>query len=455
MSTGPVFQLELDRARPLGRQLDGFLRGLIRTGALPVDSRLPSTRALAAELRVSRGVVVGVYDRLAVDGYLALRRGAVPVVAARGHDARAVDDEVAVDVPIARARFNLRPDLPDLSLFPRRAWLAAERSALLRAADTDLAYGEPFGSIQLRRELAGFLARTRGVVADEARINVTAGAAQAIFLLALLLRNRGARRIVVETPGHRWRHLALVESGLEVIPVPVDDLGIQVERLQNADAVIVSPGHHYPFGVVLGPERRRALIDWAAAGGRLIVEHDHDAHFRYDGRPVGALQSLAPEHVAYVGGASALLAPTLRLGWAVLPAALIVPFAELVFKTVGSAPRLSQLALAELIANGGMDRQLRRARGVYRLRREAAIAAIERHLPGTVVGGAPAGLFVHVSLPGDEAEMLAAARARGIVVDGVRENALLDSPPGLVIGFAAEPEARLLRALRELGAAGG
>jgi GntR family transcriptional regulator/MocR family aminotransferase len=452
MSAGPLFQLELDRARPLGRQLDGILRDLIRAETVAVGSRLPSTRALASELGVSRGVVVGVYDRLAAEGYLALRRGAPPVVAAGGLDVRPIDDEIAEDVPIAKARFNLRPDLPDLSLFPRRAWLAAERLTLKCAADTDLAYGQPFGAAELLRELAGFLGRTRGALAEPDRLNVTAGAAQAIFVLALLLRNRGARRIAVESPGHPWRHGVLVESGLEIVPVPVDELGLQVDRLPDVDALVLSPGHQYPLGVVLSPERRRALVDWAVAGNRLIVEHDHDGHFRYDGRPVGALQALAPEHVAYVGGVSALLAPTLRLGWVLLPAALIVPFGELVLMTVGCAPRLTQLALAQLIASGGMDRHLRKARSVYRVRREVAIQAIERHLPDAEVGGAPVGLFVHVSLR-DEARALEAARSRGIVVHGVLENALADGRPGLALGFAAEPEARLRRAIRELGAA--
>jgi GntR family transcriptional regulator/MocR family aminotransferase len=452
MPTGPLLQLELDRARPLGRQLEGLLRGLIRSEALPLGARLPATRVLATDLGVSRGVVVGAYAQLAAEGYLALRRGAAPVVAARSHEVRPVEGEVEPDVPIARARFNLRPDVPDLGLFPRRAWLAAERAVLRCAANTDLAYGEPFGSIALRRQLASFLVRTRGVVAHADRVNVVAGSSQGLLVLALLLRNRGVRRIAIEDPGHRWRSRVLLEAGLELVPVPVDEFGLRVEQLPDVAALVVSADHHYPLGVTLVPDRRRLLVDWAVAGNRLIIEHDYDGHFRYAGPAPGALQNLAPEHVAYVGSASALLAPTLRLGWSVLPAALIVPFAELLFTTVGCTPRLTQLALAELIATGSLERHLRKARSVYRRRREVLVATIARHLPDAVVGGAPAGLFVPVSLPRHERVVLAAARDRGIVVDGLSENALAPMPPTLVIGFAAEPEARLRRAVRELAA---
>ena len=446
-------QLDLVRDLPLGRQLERRLRDLIRTGGLALGARLPSTRSLAADLGVSRGVVVGVYAQLAAEGYVTLRRGALPTVAARGREPLPVDAETRLDVPIARARFNLRPDLPDLALFPRRDWLATERRALRRAANTDLAYGEPFGAFELRRELAGFLMRTRGAVGDADRVNVTAGSGQALFVLALLLRNRGVRRLAVEDPGHRWRTRVLEESGLELVPVPVDEGGLDVDALPDVAAVVLAPDHHYPSGVSLAPERRRALIEWAVAGDRLIVELDFDGHFRYAGPFAGALQAFAPEHVVYVGSASALLAPTLRLGWALLPAALIVPFAELMMTTVGCTARLSQLALADFIASGCLDRQLRKARAAYLRRRDVMVETIAKHMPDSRVGEARAGLFAHVSLETDEAAVLAAARARGIALDGVNENSLEPRPPGLVVGFAAEPEARLRRAVRELAAA--
>jgi GntR family transcriptional regulator/MocR family aminotransferase len=412
---------------------------------------LPSTRALAADLGVSRGVVVGAYAQLAAEGYLLLRRGAAPTVAAAG---REPESEVClgIDVPVARARYNLRPDLPDFALFPRVRWLAASRTSLQQAADTDLAYGEPYGAVKLRRQLAPFLARTRGVLADVDRTGVFAGSTHALLTLASVLRAHGAKRIAVEDPGHRWRTRALVASGLEVVPVQVDGHGLRVDELGEVDAVVVSPDHHFPFGVTLAPERRRALVEWAVGGDKLIVEHDYDGHFRYDRPPAGALQAMAPEHVAYVGTTSPLLVPTLRLGWAVAPARLVEPLAHHTFANVVATPRLAQFALAEVIAAGQLDRHLRRMRAAYRRRRELAAVELARRFPGAAIGGAPAGLFLSVRLPEgtDEAALLESARARGIAVEGINEHTFEPQQPGLAVGFAALPEPTLRRAIREL-----
>jgi GntR family transcriptional regulator / MocR family aminotransferase len=450
VSTGPLLELRLTRGEPLGRQLEAGLRDLMRSGALGIGSGLPSTRALAADLGVSRGVVVGAYAQLAAEGYIVLRRGAAPIVAAAGRVATPIVFET--DVPVAAARFNLRPDLPDLGLFPRTDWLRASRAALQRAANTDFAYGEPFGAVRLRGLLAPFLARTRGVVAAADRTGVFAGSSQALHVLAAVLRDEGARKIGVEEPGHRWRTYALAEAGLEVVPVPVDAKGLRVEELGDLPAVVVSPDHHFPSGVALSPDRRRALVEWAVAGDRLVLEHDYDAHFRYDRLRTGALQGLAPDLVAYVGGASALLAPTVRLGWAVLPARLVEPVAGRLFAIGVSTSRLSQLTLAELIERGQLDRHLRKARTLYRRRRDVLLAELERLLPELEVRGAPVGLFVSACLPAgvDEPELLDAARSHGLALDGVGENAMGAQAPGLVLGFAAEPEPTLRRAVAEL-----
>jgi GntR family transcriptional regulator / MocR family aminotransferase len=441
VSTGPLLGFELDRGRALGRQIEEQLRSLIRARTLAVGDRLPSTRSLAADLGVSRGVVVGAYAQLAAEGYVELGRGVVPRVAAVGREAvREARDEV--DVPVALARYNLRPDLPDLALFPRVEWLAASRSSLQRAANTDLAYGEPFGSTVLRARLAPFLARTRGVVATSDRTGIFAGSTHALAALASLV----GTKLAVEDPSHRWRTRALRSAGVDVVPVPVDEQGLRVDLLpDDAGAVVVSPDHHFPTGVALAPQRRRELVEWAVAGERLVVEHDYDAHFRYDRPPAGTLQALAPEHVAYVGSASALLAPTLRLGWAVVPARLVTPLAEHVFATAVAAPRLPQLALAELIERGHLDRHLRRARTAYRRRRDLARSMLD-------VRGAAVGLFHYVPVE-DETAVLAAARGRGIAVDGVNEHAIEAQPPALAVGFAALAEPTLQGALRELSGA--
>jgi GntR family transcriptional regulator/MocR family aminotransferase len=446
MYTGPLLALELNRRRPLGVQIEEQLRALIRTGAVEAGAELPSTRALAADLGVSRGVVVGAYAQLAAEGYLALRRGAAPVVAAVAHE-EALPCEGGVDVPVAQARFNLRPDLPDFALFPRAQWLTATRASLNRAANIDLAYGEPFGTTVLRSRLAPFLARTRGVLASAERTGVFAGSTHALSAIASVLHSSGARRIAVEDPGHRWRTRALRAGGLDVVGVPVDAGGLRVDLIpDDVAAVAVSPDHHFPSGGTMSAARRRALLDWAVAGERLVLEHDYDGHFRYDRPPAGTLQALAPEHVAYVGTVSPLLAPTLRIGWAVVPVRLVDPLALHLFASVVSTPRLTQFALAEFIERGYLDRHLRRARAAYKRRRELALDVLPH------ASGAAVGLYLHVALPegADEAAVLEDARARGVAVDGVNEHCIEPQPPGLAVGFAALPEPTLRRALAGL-----
>ena len=442
--TGPLLVVQIDRRRPLRRQLERELRSLVQSQSLPVGTRLPSTRALAADLGVSRGVVVGAYAQLAAEGYIDLRRGSTPRIAAAG---RAPDDvRVDPDAPIARARATC---LPDFAFFPRTEWLAATRASLLRARSSDFSYGEPFGTGELRLELAPFLARTRGVVAVPDRTGIFAGASQALLTIAQVLRAGGARRIGVEDPSHRWRRATIAASGLEVVPVPVDRDGLVVGELPDVEAVVVSPDHQFPLGVALSPERRRALVEWAAACDRLVIEHDYDAHYRYDQTPPGALQALSPEHVAYVGSTSALLAPAIRIGWAVLPARLVELVAHQLFASVVGTPRLTQLALAELIARGELDRHLRRTRAAFKKRRDALVAALPAEW---TVQGPPVGLYVSAVLPAgtDEAALLAGARCRGIALDGFNEHSTSTQPPGLVLGFAAAPEPTLRRGARAL-----
>jgi GntR family transcriptional regulator/MocR family aminotransferase len=449
VSTGPLLALPLDRRQPLGRQIEGRLRELIRSEGLPLGAELPSTRALAADLGVSRGVVVGAYAQLAAEGYITLRRSAAPVVATSGR----LPDEVPVDPEV---HFRRATCLPDAGLFPRAHWLASMRATLHRARAQDFAYGEPLGAADLRRQLAAFLTRTRGVFATPDRTCVFAGSSQALHALGSVLRAGGAKRIGVEDPGHRWRTRTIAASGLEIVPVPVDGEGLRVERLpDDIAAVVVSPANHFPLGVALSSARRRDLVDWAAAGGRLVIEHDYDAHFRYDRSPAGALQPLAPEHVAYVGSASALLAPTLRIGWAVPPARLVAPLVEHVFATAIATSRMTQLAVAEFIARGYLDRHLRKSAVIYGRRRDALVAALARHVPEAAVTGGAVGLYLSLSLPEttDEAKLLAAAWCRGVVLDGNNEHALTPQPPGLAFGFAGGPEGALRYAARRFGEA--
>jgi GntR family transcriptional regulator / MocR family aminotransferase len=445
-----LLALARDAAVPLRAQLEGQLREAVGSGRLAGGVRLPSSRALAAELGVSRGVVVEAYGQLVAEGYLAVRRGSAPVVAG------GVERRPAARTPAAEAiaRYDLRPGTPDLALFPRRAWAAAQRRALQDAVDADLGYPDPAGHPQLRTALAEYLGRVRGVDADPSRIVVCGGVAEVLALVARVLAARGATRLGVEDPSHYATRALLAHQGLEVVPIAVDRQGIDVRALAAAapDAVLVTPAHQFPTGVVLSAERRGALAAWARETGALVIEDDYDAEYRYDRAPVGAVQGLAPEHVIHAHSVSKTLAPGLRLGWAVLPSRLAAEVAaEKRLSDLGT-PVLEQLTLAAFLGRGELDRHLRQTRPLYRRRRDALLAG----LPGLRAEGAAAGLHVLVQLPdgASEAEVVAAAAARDVAVEslGLHEMSA-GRAPALILGYSRLPEPALTEAAKRLHAA--
>ena len=445
--------VELDRRarEPLSLQLERSLREAVRRGALRPGTPLPSTRALAAELGISRGLVVAAYAQLGAEGYVRSRRNATPVVAS-GVGVAAPPRTLAATPDWTH---NLRPDLPDYGAFPRDEWLKSYRAALRTAPDGELAYGDVRGVAQLREALVEYLGRVRGVVGDPEHTFVCSGFAQAINLLGGVLVRDGRTRIAVEDPSHSGIRAIVGRSGLEPIPIPVDGEGIDVEALARAapDAVLVTPAHQFPTGVVLSPGRRARLLAWAEDTGGLVIEDDFDSEFRYDRPPVGALQGLLPERVVYCGTASKTLAPTLRLGWIVAPGELVRPLVEQVLYTVISPPRLEQLAFANFLARGELDRHLRRMRLRYRRRRDVLVRELGRTLPDLRVRGLAAGLYLEAVLPEgiDEARVLEEARARGIGLSGMREHCVqVTREPALLLGYAIASEPSLPRAVTAL-----
>lgn len=448
--------LSLDRAagaEPLHGQLERQLREAIRDGRLAAGARVPATRALAGELGVSRGVVVETYAQLAAEGYLLTRRGAGTVVA---EVARAAAPPPAPPYPRAAAE-DFHPGMPDLASFPRAAWLRSLRAVLREAPVDALGYGDPLGAPALRTALARYLGRARGVAVSAERTLVTSGLTQGIALVCRALRARGARRIAVEDPGFMVHRGVAAHCGLEVVPVPVDGHGLRTDALDavEADALLVTPAHQSPLGGVLSPARRAALLAWAVARDAIVIEDDYDAEYRYDREPVGALQGLAPERVVYAGCASKVLAPGLRVGWLVLPGALTAAVGrEKTFDDLGT-PVLDQLALADFVERGELDRHLRRMRPRYRARRDALAAALARELPDWRLGpGVSAGLHLVALMPetADEAAFLAAAAAAGMRLHGLSWFRVTPGPPGLVLGYASASEPALERAVRQLAA---
>jgi GntR family transcriptional regulator/MocR family aminotransferase len=353
---------------------------------------------------------------------------------------------------------NLRPDLPDYGAFPRAEWLKSYRAALRSAPNAELAYGDVRGSADLRDALVAYLGRVRGVVGEPEHTFVCSGFAQAVSLLGGVLLRAGRRRIAVEDPSHAVIRQLVARSGLEPIPIPVDAEGMDADALVAAapDAALVTPAHQFPTGVVLAPERRSRILAWAEATDALVIEDDFDSEYRYDRPPVGSLQGLMPERVAYCGTASKTLAPTLRLGWIVAPGELVQPLVDQVLFTVISPPRLEQRAFTDFLLRGELDRHLRRMRLRYRRRRDALVRELGRQLPTLEVRGHAAGLYVEAVLPDgtDEARVLEEARARGIGLSGMAEHcAEAVREPALLLGYAVAPEPSLRRAVTVLAEA--
>ncbi len=444
--------LQPDAHVPLHRQIETSIRDSIRAGRLVRGASLPPSRVLAADLGVSRGVVVEAYQQLTAEGYLTSRAGGYTQVAAGAvvpapelRPARPPGP--AIDLSYGRA---------DVSSFPRAAWLRAIRSALTDAPNEVFGYLTGRGVPQLRAALAGYLNRVRGTVAEPDHMVICTGYAQGVSLLMGVLAAAGAKRLALEDPSSNDDALpAARAAGLEVIGVPVDGDGIRVDLLRDsgADAVILTPSHQWPTGSVLSARNRAELIRWATGHGAIIIEDDYDAEYRYDRTPVGALQGLAPGHVVYAGSASKTLAPGLRLGWFVLPGQLTEPMAAAKIAADRGSPALEQVALADFISRGEFDRHLRRMRPVYRRRRDALLAALARHLPGLKPAGVSAGLHLVTWLPPglDEATVVGAARQAGVALDAVGPYRISNpGPDGLIFGYATVNERAIAEGVARL-----
>jgi GntR family transcriptional regulator/MocR family aminotransferase len=436
--------------------LEAALREAVQAGRLAAGTRLPSSRALSADLGIARNTVAEAYGQLVAEGWLTAEQGSGTRVA----DATGVGTVPAVTQPSPaerQERYSLRPGQPDLSAFPRAGWLSAARKSLAATPSQALGYGDPRGLPELRAALAVYLARARGVRADPDRIVVCAGFTQGLALLYQVLPALGVASIAVEDYGRPEPVAGLAAVGLNPVMLRVDDGGAVLDRAPAAEAMLLTPAHQFPIGSVLSPRRRADAARWATGSAGLIIEDDYDGEFRYDRQPVGALQALAPEHVIYAGTASKTLAPGLRLGWLVLPARLVDVVADAKARTDAGTSSFEQLTLAEFITSGAYDRHIRRTRLAYRRRRDQLVAALARHCPGVRVTGIAAGLHAVAALPPGcpEDQVVARASARGIAVDRLGNYALRDHThrPALVIGYAATPEHAYTTALARLTAA--
>ncbi|MEG3630877.1 MocR-like pyridoxine biosynthesis transcription factor PdxR [Streptomyces poriticola] len=436
--------LHLEPTGPgLRRGLTDALRDAVRTARLAPGTRLPSSRALAADLGIARNTVAEAYADLVAEGWLTARQGSGTHVADRAVATPAAK-AARPRIP-ARPAYDLRPGSPDLAAFPRAEWLRATRRALAAAPHDALGYGDPRGRPELRAALAGYLSRARGVHADPERVLVCAGFAHALGLLARVLRARGVQTVAVESYGLAQHRELLTTAGLRTVPLPFDDRGTDPRTPpEDAGAVLLTPAHQFPMGMALRPDRRAAVVDWARRTGAVVLEDDYDGEFRYDRQPVGALQGLDPGRTVYLGTASKSLAPGLRLAWAVLPPGLAEEAAEAKGGTdTCGAPE--QLTLAEFLTSGAHDRHVRAARLRYRRRRDALVAALAARAPEVRATGIAAGLHAVLRLPpGTEPEVLRAAAWQRLALFGLagfrHPQAVTDPVDAVVVGYGTPPD---------------
>jgi len=446
-SYGPELLVRLRGGRRRA-QLEDRLRELVRDGTLAAGSRMPSSRALAGDLGVSRRLVVDAYAQLLAEGYLVARRGAGTYVA----DAGTHQDAAAAPAPSSAPQFDFFPGAPDLSAFPRALWLSATREVLRTVPDGAFAYPDARGAPELRHALSAYLRRVRGVAVEPEAVVVCSGATQGLALLGRALVKDGVREIDVEDPGLPPHRAVLDYAGLRVRGAGVDEHGLEVSSLRSP-VVLCTPAHQCPTGVVLSPKRRGELVRWARDGG-LVIEDDYDAEFRYDRAPLAALQGLAPDRVVYLGTVSKTLAPGLRLGWLIVPPSLRDAVVQAKALDDLGCSVLEQLVLARLLETSAYDRHLRKARRRNRARRDALIDAVAQELPGARVSGVSAGLHALVRLPRavELQALLAGAAAQSL---GIYPLNLHRIDPGggveaLVMGYANLSEPAIAEGVRRL-----
>lgn len=504
---GPELLLELPARGSRRRALEEALRAAIRDGRLPTNTRLPSSRDLATQLSLSRGTVTSAYEQLVAEGWLTARHGAGTTVApgaamshrtesggttartgiagdvaggraghtpAAGHETTAgrstaahtttagnsaadrhtaaAGRSAAAGVPWGAssrtpvgARFDLRSGRPDTQAFPRNAWARAMRVALRDAPGEAFGFGDPRGRIELRSTLAAYLGRSRGVRVDPENLVICSGYTQGLGLLVEACTELGLTTIGMEDPSIP-DHVELAAARMRVADIPLDDSGLSIEALSGsaAEIAVCTPSHQFPMGVAMPPERRAALLDWAEQRGGWIVEDDYDGEFRYDRKPIAALQSRRPDRIVYVGSTSKTIGPAVRLGWIACPPALLEPVLAAKIRS-RDWRHLDQLAFAHLIDTGDYDRHLRTVRRSYHHRRDLLAAAVRNTLPHSRIHGIDAGLHAILELPaglGEREALEELRRATALtqpLADYIRSDRAL-YPPALVIGYGTPPE---------------
>lgn len=452
------FHLVLDRTHPasLRRQLANEIRDACRNGRLLAGMALPSSRELAVQLGVSRGVVTDAYNQLAAEGYIEQLPRRAPLVLPTSIDGPTADDPLPQP---ATWRYDLAATAPDLARFPRREWAAALRDTLRTLPDKALDYGDPRGPEVFRKAICDHLTRARGCHVDPTRTVAVAGFTEGFYVACAALRRQGATAVAVEDPCLDEQLPMIRMAGLRPVPIPVDADGIRVDLLRevNVQAAVVTPAHQFPTGAVLSPTRRQDLINWANENGTYIVEDDYDAEYRYDREPVGTIQGRAPQRVIYIGTTSKTLAPVLRIGWVHVPDDLLLDICDEHWYLGGGPPTIDLHAYAHLLEKGDVDRHLRRTRTLYQARRKLLIESLHRELPDLEIRGISAGLHLTLDLPEnvDATAVADTLASRRVNIRTIASHTMesRNATSGLMIGYGQLQEPQIRAAVRLIASA--
>ncbi|MDF2988219.1 MAG: gabR 2 [Eubacterium sp.] len=401
-----MWGIKIDRESelPLWRQIYQAVSERILSGEIKSNEVLPSTRELAGILAVSRNTVCQAYDMLITEGYLISRQGAPTHVAAGLSLEKTPGLSLRTDNKAAKTfDADFRTGKPDLRLFPRFLWQQLNNKALEELQLDQFGYTGPQGYPRLLGEIAAWLYRSRGLKVDPVNIFITAGATHALHLATgLLCGNKGG--IYIEDPCHTGMLETFLQKGCQVIPVPVDEQGIQTEHLEkknNACAIYVTPSHQFPMGGILPATRRAKLMRFAKDNDLFVIEDDYDSEFRYSGEPIAPLYNMDPQRVIYVGTFSKILFPALRIGYVILPGQFHKSWKSLRTHADVQNPPFQQAALAEFMAARKLDRHVRKMRRVYSERRKLMLSELENAWGDSFrVMGDEAGLHLAIEFPG-------------------------------------------------------
>lgn len=384
------------------RQVYEQIKELILKGKLVEGNKLPSTRWLSEDLKISRNVILEAYDQLMAEGYIESKQGSGTVVA-KGIYFEKIEtkyqDKLLKNIEERNHSncIDFRSGIPSLEMFPKKEWGSLFSRICSNAQYSAFAYCEPEGAIELREALSEYLFRVRGVYCRAEQIMIISGSTQGLSLISKMLYDSTAE-VIVEDPIHQGLLNVIKSFGYSITSIPVDDKGLETDELNaitNAKFVYVTPSHQFPLGGVLPIQRRIELVKFAEKNNCYIIEDDYDSEFRYEGQPISSLYELEPNRVIYVGSFSKILAPSLRLGYMILPDALIPKYKEVKMYTDVHTEFMSQLVLAKFINDGKLEKHIWKMKKEYRKKRQALIDNLDINFPNEyIVRGQATGLHL-------------------------------------------------------------